>query len=177
MDARAAHEGWEHRDSQREVRAPLGAKLPILSRPDHQAALPWSNTCRCACVCVRRRNTLVSLCGLSSTRHVPRLGEEPRCRSPSPTKDSVCGQKTSRAPWQLCCSPENFSWQQWGRPDSGSLEGSGTARTCLAGSPRPARRAGASAGKGAAPTVLARHPAESCKTKHGHSISGQLWGP
>lgn len=45
MDARAVLEGWEPWGSQREARAALGAKLPVLSQPDHGALLPWSNTC------------------------------------------------------------------------------------------------------------------------------------
>lgn len=127
-------------------------------------------------MCVWRGNTLVSLCGLSSARHVPRLGEEPWCCCPSATKGWVCGQRTARAPGQPRCSPEKLSWQRRGRPDTRSPEGSGAAGTCLAGSPRPAGWADTSAGEGAPPAVLAWHPAESYGTKHEHSITGQLRG-
>lgn len=75
------------------------------------------------------------------------------------------GWSVGRAPWQPRCSPEKLR----------SPEGSSAAGTCLAGSPRPAGWAGASAGEGAGPAVLAWHPAESCRTKHKHSITGQLW--
>lgn len=101
-----------------------------------------------------------------------RLVEEPQCWSLCPAKGSVCGQRTVSPMAVLLLPREDLPSS---KPDAGSREGSSTVSTCLAGSPHPAGRAGTSAGEGAGPTVLARHPAESCETKHEHSVTEQLW--